>query len=76
MQSGTVYGTYLHGFFDSAACRAALDSFLREKKGIPPGARPSFDLKQYKEEQFDKLAEAVRESLDMRFIYKVLNEGA
>jgi adenosylcobyric acid synthase len=75
-QSGTIYGTYLHGFFDSAACRTALNGFLRKRKGILPGERRSFDLKQYKQEQFDKLALAVRKSLDMKFIYKILEEGA
>jgi adenosylcobyric acid synthase len=86
IQNNSVYGTYLHGFFDSAPCREALIRFLRDRKGAAPGEVRStgeassielkqFDLKQYKEEQFDKLASAIREELDMRFIYKILEEG-
>jgi adenosylcobyric acid synthase len=75
VQKGNVYGTYLHGFFDDAACREAFFSFLCRKKGIPPLSEHFFDLHAYKEEQFDKLALAVRQNLDMEFIYKTLDEG-
>jgi adenosylcobyric acid synthase len=72
VQNNNVYGTYLHGFFDDETCRSAFCSFICEKKGVPPLSEHSFDLKKYKEEQYDKLAEAVRNNLDMQFIYKVL----
>ncbi|MDR1246528.1 MAG: cobyric acid synthase CobQ, partial [Clostridiales Family XIII bacterium] len=69
---GNIAGTYLHGFFDSYTCRDALIAALCERKGIAaPGAR-SFDFASYKQEQFDALAAAVREHLDMSFIYRVL----
>lgn len=70
--NGNIAGTYMHGFFDSGACREALIAALCEKKGIPlPGVR-AFDFALYKQEQFDKLAAAVRKHLDMPFIYRVL----
>jgi adenosylcobyric acid synthase len=88
MRNNYVYGTYLHGFFDSAPCRDALIRFLRGRKGISPSEDKedrsgegrfeeahSIDLKQYKEEQFDKLAFAIRKELNMKFIYKILEEG-
>ena len=75
MQNNVVYGTYFHGFFDSAPCRAALVRFLLDRKGIAPGEIHTIDLKEYKEEQFDKLASAIREELDMKLIYKILEEG-
>jgi adenosylcobyric acid synthase len=75
MRNGSVYGTYLHGFFDSAPCRDALVKFLRSRKGTTPGEIHSINLKQYKEEQFDILASAIRKELDMKFIYKILEEG-
>ena len=75
MRNNFVYGTYLHGFFDSSPCRDALIKFLRGRKGMAGGEIHSFDLKQYKEEQFDKLASAIRKELDMKFIYKILEEG-
>jgi adenosylcobyric acid synthase len=70
---GNVAGTYLHGFFDSADCRAALIKALSAQKGVsaPTG---TFDFKAYKEGQYNKLATAVRENLDMKFIYKILSQ--
>jgi adenosylcobyric acid synthase len=71
---GNVYGSYLHGFFDAPGCREAVIKGLCAKKGIRPDMRP-FDLKAYKERQYDLLAEAVRSHLDMKMIYKILEEG-
>lgn len=69
-----VYGTYLHGFFDSAPCRVALLSALCDKKGVTLETSV-FDLRAYKESQYDLLASAVREHLDMKLIYRILEEG-
>lgn len=71
---GNVYGSYLHGFFDAPDCREAVIQGLCAKKGIRPDVRP-FDLKAYKERQYDLLAEAVRSHFDMKLIYKILEEG-
>lgn len=69
-----VYGSYLHGFFDSEDCRRAILGALAKQKGVSL-ENPDFDLKAYKEAQYDKLADAVRENLDMKLIYKILEEG-
>ena len=71
---GNVYGSYLHGFFDAAACREAVLSSLSRKKGVSLKAE-AFDLKAYKESQYDLLAEVMRENLDMKLIYRILEEG-
>lgn len=71
---GSVYGSYLHGFFDTAACREAALSALCQRKGISLDA-PAFDLKEYKERQYNLLADGIRQSLDMRLIYRILEEG-
>lgn len=71
---GNAYGSYLHGFFDAAACREAVLSALCEKKGVSLEAE-AFDLKKYKEKQYDLLAENIRKSLDMKLIYQILEEG-
>lgn len=73
-QKENVYGTYLHGFFDSAACREALFSALCGKKGIA-AKMPAVDWRAYKENQYDLLAQAVRDNLDMAMIYRILEEG-
>jgi adenosylcobyric acid synthase len=73
--SGNVAGSYLHGFFDSVECRLALSQVLYGLKGIDAPAS-AFDFAAYKEEQYDILAAAVREHLDMGLIYELLGLGA
>ena len=71
--SGGVMGTYIHGLFDNAAaCRGLVDC-LRVRKGLAPlgaEAPPSEDVKQA---AYDRLADAVRSSLDMDRIYALLD---
>ena len=71
---GNVYGSYLHGFFDSSACREAILGALAAKKGVSLEA-PVFDFADYRETQYDLLASSVREHLDMKLIHQILEEG-
>ncbi len=71
---GNVYGSYLHGFFDTAACREAVLAALCEKKGVSL-VPEAFDLKAYQEEQYDLLARGLRKNLDLKLIYRILEEG-
>ena len=71
-QSGNIYGCYLHGFFDTEACRAAVLKSLADEKGVELNVQ-QFDWKAYKEKQYDILAEAMRGSLDMDLIYRIVN---
>ena len=74
--AGDVYGTYIHGVFDTAECSAALVRALLERKGIDPTAVVGIDMKTYKEQQYDMLADMVRQNMDMELVYKILEEGA
>lgn len=69
--SGNIYGSYLHGFFDSAACRTALLRALTDRDS----PRQTFDYRLYKQRQYDLLADAVRKNLDMAHIYRILEAG-
>jgi adenosylcobyric acid synthase len=73
-QSGNVYGTYLHGFFDSAQCRDAILGALARAKGAPSPER-AFDYAAYKDRQYDLLADGVRGALNMPLIYRILDRG-
>ena len=73
-QLGNIYGTYLHGFFDSAECRDAVLNALADAKGVSL-ADTAFDFAAYKERNYDLLAHGVRAALDMRLIYKILEDG-
>jgi adenosylcobyric acid synthase len=65
-----VFGSYIHGLFHNAAFTSALLERLRERKGLSAGATPLFD----KEAQYDELAKLVRESLDMKRVYEILQQ--
>ena len=71
---GTVYGTYLHGIFDYGDLAAMLVSRLMVKKGLDP-KNWHFDAQAHKKQEYDKLADLVRSSLDMKKIYEILEEG-
>ena len=73
VNQGNVYGSYIHGVFDGAGIAQAVIGDLAARKGIDPGTLTVFDPERYKQEQYDKLADAVRGGLDMDFVYKVLN---
>jgi len=74
-QNGSVYGCYLHGFFDSEPCRRAVLGALAQRKGVTLDARP-FDWKSYKERQYDTLARTLREHLDMGLIRRIIDREA
>ena len=73
---GNVLGTYLHGLFDDGALADALIRRARVLKGLPEAPvsaeEAAVNMKAYREEQFDKLARAVRQSLDMDAVYRIL----
>lgn len=70
-----VIGTYLHGVFDQEEFRTAFIQILCREKGISYGEQQMLTYEEYKERQYDKLADVLRESLDMERIYQILNEG-
>lgn len=69
---GQVYGSYLHGFFDQAEIVDALLQGLAAKKGISREDITMTDYETYKNEQYDRLADLMRESMDMNKIYEIL----
>ena len=68
-------GSYVHGIFDSVQMQKALIELLCQRKGLSGETVSWIDEKVYKEQQYDKLAEGLRESMDMARIYQILEEG-
>jgi adenosylcobyric acid synthase len=66
-----VYGTYVHGIFDREGVADALAHIFAQKKGIKP-ERGAESMEQYRQGQFDLLADALREHLDLHTIYEVM----
>ena len=71
--AGNVYGSYVHGIFDAPGISDTILKAICAKKSIDFNALETFDISEYKERQYDLLADAVRSGLDMELIYRVLN---
>ena len=70
-----VLGSYVHGLFDGDLA-VNLVKMLLKIKGLSDSTPLGItDMEQYKNKQYDDLAAALRQSLDMEKIYKILNEG-
>lgn len=69
---GNVAGSYIHGIFDNAEFVNTLVRILMDKKGVDSSELEEFDIKKYKDIQYDLLADAVRTSLDMKKIYEIV----
>ena len=69
---GNVFGTYLHGLFDTGALTEKLTAFLCQNKGIDPAGVQLIPMEQYRQQQFDKLAAGVRAALDMDAVYAAM----
>ena len=72
---GNVYGTYLHGLFDTGEAAEALAKALCGRKGLDYAASAPVERVAYLNKQYDILAEGVRAALDMDAVYRIL-EGA
>ena len=73
VNNGTVYGSYVHGIFDKGGICDEVLRALCDRRGVDFAALGSFDANEYKERQYDLLADGVRSGLNMDFVYKVLN---
>jgi len=73
---GNVLGTYIHGFFDSSRVTRAILDIVSRKKGIGSVGAGLEDLWVYRDRELDKLADVVRNSLDMDYIYRVIDGKA
>ena len=69
-----VFGTYLHGLFDTGELTARLAEYLALRKGITVEPYKPVPRALYRQQQYDLLAQAVRNSLDMERIYRAMEE--
>jgi adenosylcobyric acid synthase len=63
------WGTYLHGILDNDVVVNDLISAYTDLSPV------SFDYRQYKEEQYDKLAALIREHIDINTVYSHLTSN-
>ena len=70
-----VYGSYIHGIFDTAEAAKVIVDYIADKKGIDVNDSAILSYKSYKEKQYDRLADTLREYLDMDAVYGMLREA-
>ena len=68
---GKCMGTYIHGILDNASF---VDFLLRPYAAKIAAADQTFDYAAYKQQQYDKLADHVRQHVDMQRLYKILSD--
>ena len=70
-----VYGSYIHGIFDTAEAARVIVDYIADKKGIDVNDSAIVSYKSFKEKQYDRLADTLREYLDMDAVYGMLREA-
>ena len=69
---GQVFGTYLHGLFDSGELTEQFAAYLCRRKGIDPAAAAPISMQEYRTQQLDLLADGVRHNLDLAAVYAAM----
>ncbi len=72
LQQGNTLGTYVHGIFDKDDLAFTLVNEIAKAKGMSLEAGLNFDYQAFKDGEYDKLAELVRENIDMDLIYRII----
>ena len=70
-----IYGTYIHGVFDEVDIVKGIISKLADNKGLSIDLSRIKSRGEVKEKEYDKLADLLRENLDMNMVYSILKEA-
>lgn len=74
-QRGNVFGTYLHGIFENLEWSHQLLNNLRSKKGLTENDWGVMSYQQLKDAEYDRLADHVRQHVNLEQIYQIIKEG-
>ena len=72
INEGNVYGTYIHGFFDREEIAETVAKEIMKSKGLDFSSVIAYDIDEYKQQQYDILAEGLRKSLDMDLLKNII----
>ena len=72
---GNVYGTYIHGFFDKEGVAAAVLKGLASANGVEIDTSGSLGRREFKEKEYDRLADVIEQNMDMDAICGMLREA-
>ncbi|MEJ8552977.1 cobyric acid synthase [Tepidibacter sp. Z1-5] len=69
---GNVAGSYIHGIFDNISFTRGLLNNIRKTRGLDEIQSEVTSFKEFKEKEYDKLANIVRSNIDIDKIYSIL----
>lgn len=69
VQEGKCLGTYVHGILDN---EVMIDFILKDKETATMKEEATMSIEEFKEKQYDMLAEHVRKHVDIEQLYKIL----
>ena len=75
-QAGNCYGSYVHGIFDEEGVAQSIVAALAQAKGLEWKDVGAMSGRAYKDRQYDLLAHALRQHLDLPQIYRIMEAGA
>ena len=67
-----IFGTYVHGIFDNDNFRRQILNAVRIRKNLPP-LENIRNVRAEKQKNYDRLAKIVGENLNMKLLYKIIN---
>ena len=67
-----IYGSYVHGLFDRKEIMTRVIRSISARKGVDVDVSGAADYASFRQTQYDILADRLRESLDMEYIYRIL----
>ena len=70
-----IFATYIHGIFDNSIFTRTFINNIRVSKGLE-AIDDYFDFHKFKIDEYDKWEETLRNSLDIKKIYKILGESS
>lgn len=72
-REGTVFGTYIHGIFDNRLFRESVLNHVRRRKGLPARRSSALSYREFKEKEYDRLADHVRRHVDLPRIMEIIS---
>lgn len=72
---GTVIGTYLHGIFDNPYWTRHLLNQIRTAKGMAPLVDTTVSISDYKDQQYERLAQLFAQNVDMEKFDQILQDS-
>lgn len=67
-----IYGTYIHGIFDEGGVLQELVRTLAKHKKVSIDVEKLENYREYKDREYDKLADILRQHMDIEYIYNAI----